>query len=45
MSLPVVQVGEPAPDAMLRDENGNEVTLSSFWQRQPTAFVFVRHYG
>lgn len=43
--MPPVQAGDLAPDAVLRDEDGNEIALSAFWQRQPTVLVFVRHYG
>jgi cytochrome oxidase Cu insertion factor (SCO1/SenC/PrrC family) len=49
MSMPdqiePVGVGALAPDAALRDENGQETRLSTFWQQQPTAIVFVRHFG
>jgi len=38
-------VGEAAPDVMLRDENGNDVALSSLWKEGPVAFIFVRHFG
>ncbi len=40
-----VGVGDTAPDILLRDENGHEVQLSAYWQRQPTVLVFVRHFG
>lgn len=38
-------VGAPAPDARLRDQDGVEVTLASYWMRQSTVFVFLRHFG
>lgn len=37
--------GDPAPDVVVRAEDGQEVALSAFWQQQPTAFIFVRHFG
>ena len=40
-----VGVGDAAPDILLRDADGNEVQLSSYWQRQPTVLVFIRHFG
>jgi peroxiredoxin len=40
-----VETGHAAPDITLRDENGQEVALSAYWQRQPTVLVFVRHFG
>lgn len=41
----VVGVGNAAPDVTIRDEDGNEVSLQSFWTQRPTALVFVRHFG
>ncbi len=38
-------VGDAAPDVTIRDEDGNQVQLATFWQQQPVALVFVRHYG
>lgn len=40
-----VGVGDAAPDAMLRDEDGNEVALHTLWRARPAVLVFVRHYG
>jgi peroxiredoxin len=37
--------GVHAPDVALQGEDGNAVTLSSFWTQRPTALVFVRHFG
>ncbi len=39
------QVGQPAPDVTLHDENGQEVTLSAYWRERPTVFVWIRHFG
>ena len=41
----MVGVGDRAPDVTIRDEDGREVALSSFWTQRPTALVFVRHFG
>jgi len=41
----VVAVGDQAPDAVVRDEEGQEAHLSSLWQDGPVAFLFVRHFG
>ncbi len=40
-----VEPGSVAPDVTLVAPDGKDVTLSSFWSRQPTALVFVRHFG
>lgn len=40
-----MSVGKGAPEATLRDQDGNEVALSSLWQTQPTLLVFLRHFG
>jgi peroxiredoxin len=40
-----VEAGDVAPDITLRDESGESVVLSAYWQRQPTVLVFVRHFG
>jgi hypothetical protein len=42
---PGLALGDPAPDATLPDEDGNEVALSSYWRSQPTVLVFIRHFG
>lgn len=39
-----VEVGDAAPDVTLRDEDGADAQLSTYWQ-QPTVLVFVRHFG
>jgi peroxiredoxin len=38
-------VGDRAPDAAIRDADGNPVQLSRWWRDQPVALVFVRHFG
>jgi peroxiredoxin len=40
-----IEAGSIAPDVTLRDEDQQPAALSEFWQRQPTALVFVRHFG
>jgi peroxiredoxin len=42
---PGLAVGQPAPDAILRDEDGNETALSASWRQRPTVIVFIRHFG
>ena len=41
----MIEVGDAAPDVTLRDDQGNDVQLSSLWSQQPSALVFVRHFG
>lgn len=36
----IINLGDPAPDFMLPDHEGNEVKLSSFRGRQPVLLVF-----
>jgi peroxiredoxin len=38
-------LGDPAPDMTLRNEDGEETTLSAYWRAGPTALVFIRHFG
>ena len=40
-----VGVGDSAPDLTLRDHDGAEVRLSSYWREQPVALIFLRHFG
>ena len=40
-----LDVGSPAPDLSLLGPEDEEVRLSSYWQRQPTVVVFLRHFG
>lgn len=40
-----VQVGDPAPDVDLVDQDGNPASLSRFWQEGPIVLFFMRHYG
>jgi peroxiredoxin len=39
------EVGDPAPDAVLRDAGGEEIRLASFWSDRPAVAVFLRHWG
>ncbi len=45
MNVTLVGVGDAAPDTTLLDDAGRERALSEFWRRQPTALVFLRHFG
>jgi peroxiredoxin len=36
---------QPAPDLLLMDVQGNEVQLSSLWQKKPLLLAFTRHFG
>jgi peroxiredoxin len=38
-------VGDPAPDAVLRDLQGADVPLSSLWRDGPAVVVFLRYFG
>ncbi len=44
-SLHLPDVGQPAPDAVFRDAAGDELHFADFWRRQPTVFIFLRHFG
>jgi len=39
--------GVQAPDAIVYDRQGNEVSLSSIWPQadRATIFTFLRHFG
>lgn len=41
----LVAVGDAAPDVVLKNEDQTSVELAYFWQAQPVALVFVRHFG
>ena len=45
VSEPPVVVGALAPDVTLPDQDGVAVAFSALWARQPTVFVFLRHFG
>jgi hypothetical protein len=32
-------------DVVLPDAGGDEIRLSSLWERNPAVVVFLRHYG
>jgi len=38
-------VGDPAPDAVLRNHEDQELKLSSLWHERPLVLLFVRHFG
>lgn len=39
------KINAPAPDALVYNEAGQQVKLSSLWENGPTLLVFVRHFG
>jgi peroxiredoxin len=43
-SLPP-QAGDPAPDAILPDNEGNPTALSALWRERPLLLLFWRHFG
>jgi len=43
--MEALAVGDPAPDLELLDSEERTVRLSSYWRRQPTVVVFLRHFG
>lgn len=40
-----LQVGDRAPDCVVRDLIGNEVHLSTVWRDGPILLTFLRHFG
>lgn len=44
-SMELVQVGERAPDPVVLTTEGDEVRLSTFWERRPAVLAFLRHFG
>ena len=40
-----LSVGDTAPDLELLGPDEEPVRLSSWWERQPTVVVFLRHFG
>jgi len=40
-----VQLGERAPDPLVLTTEGQEVRLSTFWERRPAVLAFLRHFG
>lgn len=39
------QVGDPAPDFELQNQDGEPIRLSEFWEDGPALVLFWRHYG
>jgi peroxiredoxin len=39
------QMGDPAPDVDLVDQDGEPASLSGFWRDGPAVLFFMRHYG
>ena len=44
-AAPPVGVGDPAPDVLVADANGQPVQLAAFWRDRPLVLVFSRHLG
>lgn len=40
-----IDVGVMAPDVWLKDEDDQDILLSTCWRDRPAALVFVRHFG
>lgn len=40
-----LNVGDRAPDGLVRDTQGNEVQLASLWGKGTTLLTFLRHFG
>lgn len=40
-----LSVGMIAPDVVLTDSAGREVSLSGIWHSGPTVLTFLRHFG
>ena len=47
--MDLLSVGSPVPDelanAVILDEQGKDVAVSTFWKDQPVLIVFIRHFG
>ncbi|MFN8485422.1 MAG: hypothetical protein U0768_20470 [Anaerolineae bacterium] len=39
------QVGEQAPDLLVKNAIGRVVPLANYWRDQPIVLVFLRHFG
>lgn len=37
--------GDPAPDGVCLDKDGQPTSLSSLWQDGPILLTFLRHFG
>lgn len=37
--------GQPAPDGVALDDQGQAVDLASLWPNGPTLLTFLRHFG
>ena len=40
-----LRAGEPAPDLLLVNVQGQLVALSSLWPERPLLLTFLRHFG
>ena len=41
----MVEARDKAPDVLVRDSNGETISLSSRWRRNPIVLAFLRHAG
>lgn len=40
-----LQIGDPAPEGLCLNVDGQEVALSQLWQNGPILLTFLRHFG
>lgn len=40
-----LQVGDSAPDSMVKSQEAEDVSLNDLWQGGPTLFTMLRHFG
>ena len=40
-----LNIGQPAPEGLVHDSQGNPVNLSDLWANGPILLTFLRHFG
>ncbi len=40
-----LNIGDHAPNGLVRDVQGNEVQIASLWGKGTTLLTFLRHFG
>jgi hypothetical protein len=40
-----LKIGDPAPDAVVFDGNGQTIHLREMWAGKPTLLCFLRYFG
>jgi peroxiredoxin len=45
MTTTPLPAGEPAPDILIQDAEGQQMRLARYWERSPLLLFFVRHVG